>query len=216
MNSSLLQLVAGFGSSTIFIGSKLPMLLKAFKTKDLKSYSLGHLVLGNLGNAVYWLYVISLPVGPVWFLQAFFSIVSVMMLFFYLYYEKNWFHFTNEKYARRTLRKEVDENRHRDKPAGRPILPEAFSRQGNLLAGSGGRLPFRSTQGLVHADGGMRQGIAVAFHPRDKDLNFGHEFGHSAKTNPIWVRAVVPEAILHRNRAARTPLGDLEKQISDL
>jgi uncharacterized protein with PQ loop repeat len=94
MNGSSLPLLAGFASSTIFIGSKLPMLLKAFRTKDLSSYSLGHLVLGNLGNAVYWLYVISLPLGPVWLLQAFFSIASLVMLFFYLHYEKNWFHFS--------------------------------------------------------------------------------------------------------------------------
>jgi uncharacterized protein with PQ loop repeat len=94
MNGSSLPLLAGFASSTIFIGSKLPMLLKAFRTKDLSSYSLGHLVLGNLGNAVYWLYVISLPLGPVWLLQAFFSIASLVMLFFYLHYEKNWFRFS--------------------------------------------------------------------------------------------------------------------------
>ena len=84
------QVLAGFASSTIFISSNLPMLFKAFKTKDLSSYSLGHLALGNVGNAVYWLYVISLPVGPVWFLQAFFSVASALMLFCYLRYEKKW------------------------------------------------------------------------------------------------------------------------------
>ena len=90
MNSHSIQMVAGFASSTIFISSNLPMLFKAFKTKDLRSYSLGHLILGNVGNAVYWLYVSSLPVGPVWFLQAFFSTVSALMLFCYLRYEKKW------------------------------------------------------------------------------------------------------------------------------
>lgn len=84
------QVLAGFASSIIFISSNLPMLFKAFKTKDLSSYSLGHLILGNLGNAVYWLYVLSLPVGPVWFLQGFFSIASALMLFCYLRYEKKW------------------------------------------------------------------------------------------------------------------------------
>lgn len=93
MNGSSLQMLAGFASSTIFITSHLPMLFKAFKTKDLSSYSLGHLVLGNLGNAVYWLYVVSLPLGPVWFLQAFFTIASASMLFCYLRYEKKWFCF---------------------------------------------------------------------------------------------------------------------------
>jgi uncharacterized protein with PQ loop repeat len=93
MHSHSLQVMAGFASSMIFISSNLPMLFKAFKTKDLSSYSLGHLTLGTLGNAVYWLYVISLPLGPVWFLQAFFTLASASMLFCYLRYEKKWFGF---------------------------------------------------------------------------------------------------------------------------
>lgn len=96
MNNTSLPMLAGFASSMIFIGSNLPMLFKAFKTKDLSSYSLGHLVLGALGNAVYWLYVVSLPIGPVWLLQAFFTTASVLMLFFYFRYEKNWFRFKHE------------------------------------------------------------------------------------------------------------------------
>lgn len=90
MYSHSVQVLAGFASSAIFISSNLPMLFKAFKTKDLSSYSMGHLVLGNVGNAVYWLYVLSLPVGPVWFLQGFFSLASALMLFCYLRYEKKW------------------------------------------------------------------------------------------------------------------------------
>ena len=93
MSNSSLPMLAGFVSSTIFIGSNLPMLFKAFKTKDLSSYSLGHLVLGNLGNAVYWLYVVSLPFGPVWLLQAFFTTASALMLYCYFRYEKQWFRF---------------------------------------------------------------------------------------------------------------------------
>ncbi len=93
MHSHSLQLLAGFTSSMIFISGNLPMLFKAFKTKDLRSYSLGHLTLGTLGNVVYWLYVVSLPIGPVWFLQAFFTTASTLMLFCYLRYEKKWFRF---------------------------------------------------------------------------------------------------------------------------
>src|SRR5512138_1547167 len=91
MHVHSIQVLAGFTSSAIFISSNLPMLFKAFKTKDLSSYSLGHLALGNLGNTVYWLYVSSLPIGPVWFLQGFFSTASALMLFCYLRYEKKWF-----------------------------------------------------------------------------------------------------------------------------
>ncbi len=90
MHTHSIQVLAGFASSTIFISSNLPMLFKAFRTKNLSSYSLGHLALGNLGNIVYWFYVVSLPVGPVWFLQAFFSSASALMLFCYLRYEKKW------------------------------------------------------------------------------------------------------------------------------
>jgi len=93
MHGHSLSMLAGFASSTIFISSNLPMLLKAFKTKNLSSYSLGHLTLGTLGNMIYWLYVISLPFGPVWFLQAFFTMASTSMLLCYLHYEKNWFRF---------------------------------------------------------------------------------------------------------------------------
>ena len=91
MHNSSLPILAGFISSMIFIGSNLPMLFKAIKTKDLSSYSLGHLTLGALGNVIYWIYVISLPFGPVWFLQIFFTVASISMLFCYLRYEKNWF-----------------------------------------------------------------------------------------------------------------------------
>ncbi len=86
-----LQMLAGFISSLVFISSNFPMLYKALRTKDMHSYSLGQLTLGNVGNTVYWLYVASLPVGPVWFLQGFFSLSSASMLFCYLRYEKKWF-----------------------------------------------------------------------------------------------------------------------------
>jgi len=81
MHSHSLSVLAGFVSSTIFISSNLPMLFKALKTKDLSSYSPWHLTLGTLGNTIYWLYVISLPIGPVWLLQAFFTMASSSMLF---------------------------------------------------------------------------------------------------------------------------------------
>lgn len=90
MHGHSVQVFAGFVSSTIFISSNFPMLFKAFKTKDMHSYSMGQLILGNLGNTVYWLYVVGLPVGPVWFLQGFFSLSSATMLLCYLRYEKKW------------------------------------------------------------------------------------------------------------------------------
>jgi len=73
------------------------MLFKAFKTKDLSSYSLWHLAQGTLGNMIYWLYVISLPIGPVWLLQAFFTMTSASMLFCYLRFEKKWFRYSRDQ-----------------------------------------------------------------------------------------------------------------------
>jgi uncharacterized protein with PQ loop repeat len=90
MNSHAIQLLAGISSSIIFIFSNFPMVLKAVKTKDLSSYSLGNLALRNIGNLAYWPYVVSMPMGPVWFLQIFYTLVGIVMLFFYLHYEMNW------------------------------------------------------------------------------------------------------------------------------
>ena len=91
MNNHIVEIMAGMTSSLIFVSGNLPMLVKAFRTKDLHSYSLLQLILGNVGNTVYWLYVRSLPVGPIWYLQGFFSISSGLMLLFYLRYELKWF-----------------------------------------------------------------------------------------------------------------------------
>ena len=81
------QVIAGAASSLIFVTGNLPMLCKAFKTRDLKSYSLGNIALSNLGNLIYWVYVAGLPFGPIWFLHGFFTVTTAMMLVWYLRYE---------------------------------------------------------------------------------------------------------------------------------
>jgi hypothetical protein len=77
---SSLPILAGCTSTVIFAASTLPMLAKAYRTRDVASYSLGNLVLANLGNAVHSLYVFSLPVGPLWFLHGFYLLTSAFML----------------------------------------------------------------------------------------------------------------------------------------
>jgi len=72
----------------MFVSSNFPMLLKAFKTQDLSSYSLMHIALSNIGNLVYWVYVVSLPVGPIWFLHGFFTVTTALMLACYLRYQR--------------------------------------------------------------------------------------------------------------------------------
>jgi uncharacterized protein with PQ loop repeat len=82
-----LPFIAGTISTIIFAISTLPMLIKAYRTKDLGSYSIGNIVLANGGNVVHSLYVFSLPMGPIWFLHGFYLVTTGMMLFWYLRYE---------------------------------------------------------------------------------------------------------------------------------
>ena len=90
MDTQALQIMAGSLSSFLFISGGIPMLLKAFKTKNLHSYSLSTILLNNVGNFFYWLYVISLPIGPIWLLHSFYTLTSVLMLVWYLRYERRW------------------------------------------------------------------------------------------------------------------------------
>ncbi|MDQ3656854.1 MAG: hypothetical protein M3457_17505 [Chloroflexota bacterium] len=82
-----LPLLAGTISTVLFMFSTFPMLHKAFRSKDLRSYSLGNMLLANSGNAVHSLYVYSLPPGPIWWLHSFHLITTGLMLAWYLRYE---------------------------------------------------------------------------------------------------------------------------------
>jgi hypothetical protein len=72
-----LPVIAGAISPTIFALSRLAMLGKALRTKDLSSYSLGNILLANIGNVVHSLYVFSLPAGLIWLLHSFNPITPV-------------------------------------------------------------------------------------------------------------------------------------------
>ena len=82
-----LPVIAGAISTTIFALSTLPMLFKAFHTKDLRSYSLGNILLANTGNVVHSIYVFNLPSGPIWLLHSFYLVTTALMLVWYLRYE---------------------------------------------------------------------------------------------------------------------------------
>jgi hypothetical protein len=84
--SSNLPLIAGTLSTGIFAVSTMPMVLKAARTQDLSSYSGGNLVLSNLGNVLYAIYVFSMPMGPAWALYGFNLTVSATMLLYWLRY----------------------------------------------------------------------------------------------------------------------------------
>lgn len=76
--------LAGMVSTALFAVSYLPMLLKALRTRDLDSYSLGYLTLSNVANGVHSVYVFSLPPGPIWLLHCFYAGASVLLLIWYL------------------------------------------------------------------------------------------------------------------------------------
>ena len=73
--------MAGSAATLVFALSTLPMLGKAVRSRDLTSYSTGNLVLANVGNAIYSVYVFQLPLGPIWFLHGFYLLSSGLMLF---------------------------------------------------------------------------------------------------------------------------------------
>ena len=78
--------VAGMISTVLFAISTLPMLHKAARTRDLRSYSGGNIAMSNVGNAVHSVYVFSLPVGPIWILHCFYIVAAGLMLLWYLRY----------------------------------------------------------------------------------------------------------------------------------
>jgi uncharacterized protein with PQ loop repeat len=81
-----IQMLAGSLAGLIFSAGSWNMLVKAWRTKDLRSYSPGQLILNNIGNLFYWLYVVSLPFGPIYFMHTFYTLVSVLMLVWYVLY----------------------------------------------------------------------------------------------------------------------------------
>ncbi|RPI29910.1 MAG: hypothetical protein EHM70_15225 [Chloroflexota bacterium] len=82
-----LPTIAGFVSTALFALGTLPMLTKAYKSKNLGSYSLGNILMSNVGNLIYAIYVFQLPPGPVWVLYIYNLVSTALMLIWYLRYE---------------------------------------------------------------------------------------------------------------------------------
>jgi len=81
-----LPIAAGALSTVLFALGTLPMLVKAAKTKDLSSYSVGNIALNNVANLIHSVYVFNLPAGPVWALHFFHLLSTGLMLIWYLRY----------------------------------------------------------------------------------------------------------------------------------
>jgi len=75
-----IPLIAGTVATVVFAISNLPMLTKALRTRDVSSYSLASLGMINAANAIYSLYVFTLPVGPIWALHTFYVVSCAVML----------------------------------------------------------------------------------------------------------------------------------------
>ena len=82
-----LATIAGFISTALFTLGTLPMLAKAFRTRNLASYSIGNILLSNVGNFINSIYVFQLPPGPIWFLHSYNLLSTGLMLVWYLKYE---------------------------------------------------------------------------------------------------------------------------------
>jgi hypothetical protein len=76
-------MLAGTVSTVLFAAANLPMLVKAVRSRDLRSYSASALVMGNVGNLFYTVYVVSLPFGPIWVLHGFYLVSMAVMLVLY-------------------------------------------------------------------------------------------------------------------------------------
>jgi len=79
-------MMAGVISTLMFLGSNLPMVVQAIRSRDVSSYSRGYLVMTNIGNAVYTVYVLSLPAGPIWLLHLVYTSVSAFMLIIHVWW----------------------------------------------------------------------------------------------------------------------------------
>lgn len=74
----------------MFASGTIPMVAKAWRTKDLRSYSLAQLASANVGNLIHWLYIAALPFGPISFLHGFYTITTLAMLVWYVQHRRTW------------------------------------------------------------------------------------------------------------------------------
>lgn len=71
---------AGTIATAVFAGSTAPMVWRAARTRDMTSYSRPSLALTNVANAIHTVYVLSLPLGPVYVLHSVHVAVAFFML----------------------------------------------------------------------------------------------------------------------------------------
>jgi hypothetical protein len=114
MDASL-PVLCGVLSTLVFVAGTLPMLVKAAQTRDLGSYSLGNIMSSNVGNVLNWVYVVSLPPGPVWWLHGFYTVTTALMLFWYVRYTLRPTH-------KSPLAEDLELHSSPDAPRQRPLI----------------------------------------------------------------------------------------------
>lgn len=66
MTPSLVSPIAGTIARLIFVISTIPSLTRVYRTRKGDRYSLASLWMATIGNALQWVYVLSLPPGPLY------------------------------------------------------------------------------------------------------------------------------------------------------
>ena len=82
-------LIAGSISSALFIASTIPALAKVLHTKDMRSYRRSSLFIATLGNGMHWLYIVSLPIGPIYALHGFTTRSTTFMVVWSWKYQRS-------------------------------------------------------------------------------------------------------------------------------
>lgn len=49
-----------------------------------------YITMNNIANLIHWFYTVAMPLGPIWILHSFYTISSIMILLWYLRYEKGY------------------------------------------------------------------------------------------------------------------------------
>lgn len=79
-----IAIACGLMATFLYVAATLPMLAKAARTKDLRSYSGANLMIANTGNVTQSVYILALPPGPMWLLHGFNTAAAALMLWWWL------------------------------------------------------------------------------------------------------------------------------------
>jgi len=88
MTPSLVSTIAGTIASLIFVISTIPSLTRVYRTRNGDSYSLASLWMATIGNTLPWVYVLSLPPGPLYALHTWNTLSAALLLVWCVRYRR--------------------------------------------------------------------------------------------------------------------------------